>query len=328
MPRKIEISYRTIIFIAFFAAFLWFLFQIRSILLALFVALILMSALNPSVKKLEQLKLPRWLAILIIYFVVLAFLAFGLGGVVPPLVDQTSSLINQLPNFFRQFKILGIDEKMIASQLAQFSAIPSNLIRFVISVFSNIVAVLALAMVTFYLLMERQNLDRYLTLLFGEGNEGKIETVVDKIEVRLGSWVRGEIVLMTFVGVLNYIGFRIIGLNYALPLAILAFLFEIIPNVGPILSTFPAILVGLSLSPFHALAAAALGFLVQQIENTILVPRVMKKVAGVNPLITIISLAIGFKLAGVGGAILAVPTFIVLEVVATEISRSKKFNGA
>jgi len=268
------------------------------------------------------------LAILIIYFVVLAFLAFGLGGVVPPLVDQTSSLINQLPNFFRQFKILGIDEKMIASQLAQFSAIPSNLIRFVISVFSNIVAVLALAMVTFYLLMERQNLDRYLTLLFGEGNEGKIETVVDKIEVRLGSWVRGEIVLMTFVGVLNYIGFRIIGLNYALPLAILAFLFEIIPNVGPILSTFPAILVGLSLSPFHALAAAALGFLVQQIENTILVPRVMKKVAGVNPLITIISLAIGFKLAGVGGAILAVPTFIVLEVVATEISRSKKFNGA
>jgi predicted PurR-regulated permease PerM len=167
-----------------------------------------------------------------------------------------------------------------------------------------------------------------LTLLFGQGNEKKIESVIDEIERRLGGWVRGEIVLMTFVGVLSYIGFRIIGLHYALPLAILAFLLEIIPNVGPILAAFPAVLIGLTISPFHAVAAAALGFLVQQVENTILVPRVMKQVAGVNPLITIISLAIGFKLAGVGGAILAVPTFIVLEVVASAVSHSKRFNGA
>jgi predicted PurR-regulated permease PerM len=176
--------------------------------------------------------------------------------------------------------------------------------------------------------MERQNLDYYLTLLFGKGNEGKIESVINEIERRLGGWVRGEIVLMTFVGILSYIGFRIIGLRYALPLAILAFLLEIIPNVGPILAAFPAVLIGLTISPFHGVAAAALGFLVQQIENSILVPRVMKQTAGVNPLITILSLAVGFKLAGVGGAILAVPIFIVLEVVASAVSRSKRFNQA
>lgn len=328
MPRKVEISYRTIIFTAAFVAFIWLLFQIRSIILALFIALILMSALNPSVKRLEQLRLPRWLAILLIYFAILAFLAFGVGGVVPPLVEQTSSLINQLPDFFRQFKFLGIDEKMIASQLTQFSAIPANLIKFIFSLFSNLVAVLALGVITFYLLMERQNLNHYLTLLFGQGNEKKIESAIDEIEKRLGGWVRGEIVLMTFVGVLSYIGFRIIGLRYALPLAILAFLLEIIPNVGPILAAFPAVLIGLTISPFHAVATAALGFLVQQIENTILVPRVMKQVVGVNPLITIIALAIGFKLAGAGGAILAVPTFIVLGVITSVISHSKRFNGA
>jgi len=328
MPRKIEISYRTIVFTTIFVAFIWLLFQIRSIILALFIALILMSALNPSVKRLEQLRFPRWLAILLIYFAILAILAFGVGGIVPPLVEQTSSLINQLPNFFRQFQFLGIDEKMIATQLTQFSTIPANLIKFIFSLFSNLVGVLALGVITFYLLMERQNLDYYLKLLFGEGNESKVQKVIDKIEVRLGGWVRGEIVLMTFVGILTYIGFRLIGLPYALPLAILAFLLEIIPNVGPILSTFPAVIIGLTISPFHAVAAAALGFLVQQIENTILVPRVMKQVVGINPLITIISLAIGFKLAGVGGAILAVPIFIALEEITAEISHSKRFNRA
>jgi predicted PurR-regulated permease PerM len=328
MPRKVEISYRTIIFTAAFVIFIWLLFQIRSIILALFIALILMSALNPSVKRLEQFRLPRWLAILLIYFAILAFLAFGVGGIVPPLVEQTSNLVSQLPDFFRQFKFLGVDEKMIAAQLTQFSAIPANLIKFIFSLFSNLVAILALGVITFYLLMERQNLDYYLTLLFGKGNEGKIESVINEIERRLGGWVRGEIVLMTFVGILSYIGFRIIGLRYALPLAILAFLLEIIPNVGPILAAFPAVLIGLTISPFHGVAAAALGFLVQQIENSILVPRVMKQTAGVNPLITILSLAVGFKLAGVGGAILAVPIFIVLEVVASAVSRSKRFNQA
>ncbi|MCL5090768.1 MAG: AI-2E family transporter, partial [Patescibacteria group bacterium] len=153
----------------------------------------------------------------------------------------------------------------------------------------------------------------------------EINAVIDKIEVRLGSWVRSELLLMTFVGLLSYLGFRLIGLSFALPLAILAFLLEIVPNIGPTIAAFPAILVGLTSSTWQALAVAVWAFVVQQIENSILVPRIMKKVAGVNPLVTIISLAIGFKLAGVGGAILAVPTYIVLETVALEISKTKKF---
>ncbi len=328
MPRKVEVSYRTIVFAAVFAAFLWFLLQIRTVILIVFVALILMSALNPSVKKLEQLRIPRWLAIFLIYLVILIVLSIGLGGVVPPLVDQTSNLINQIPDFFRQFKIMGIDEKIVASQLSQFTAIPANIAKLIFGVFSNLVEVLGLAVITFYLLMERKNLDHYLLLLFGEENDKKIEMVIDKIEARLGSWVRSEIVLMTFVGILNYVGFRVIGLNYALPLAILAFLLEIVPNLGPTIAALPAVLIALTISPIHALATAGWCFLVQQIENTILVPRIMKKIAGVNPLVTIISLAIGFKLAGVGGAVLAVPAFIALEVIITAVSSSRRFKEA
>lgn len=325
MPRKIEISHRTVIFIALFSLFLWFLFLIRSVLLMLFISLILMSALNPSVRRLEEYKIPRWLAILIIYIIVLAVFVFGISGIIPPLVEQTSSLINSIPDFFQQFKVLGVDEKVIASQFSQFASIPTNVIKFLFGVFSNLLTILAIGLITFYLLLERKNLDRYLTVLFGEDKEKEIEAVIDKIELKLGGWVRGQLFLMTFVGLLNYLGFRIIGVSFALPLAILAFLLEIIPNLGPTLAAFPAILIALTLSPVKALVVAGWALVVQQIENTILVPRIMKKAAGVNPLVTIISLAIGFKLAGVGGAILAVPTFIVITVVAAEISNSKRF---
>lgn len=327
MPKKIEISYRTIIFIAVLCAFIWFLLQIKEVILTLFIALILMSVLNPLVRRFEKLKFPRWLAILVIYLMVLALIALAVGGVVPPLISQTSSLINQIPGLLRQFKILGIDEKVLATQLSQFSAIPADVIKIIFGVFSNIVSVLALAAITFYLLLERANLDHYLIILFGEDKEKEINEVIDRIEVRLGGWVRGQAFLMLSTGILCYLGYRIIGLNFALPLAILAFLFEIIPGFGSTIAAIPAILIGLAISPIHAIAVVGWSFLVQQIEHNILVPRIMKTIAGVNPLIAIISLAVGFELAGVGGALLAIPTFIVIEVIVSAVSSSRKFKG-
>lgn len=325
MPKKVEISYKTILFVALFVAILWVVYQIKEVLLGFFICLILMSSLNPSVKKMESWKFPRWLAILSLYIIVVLLLGFALGWMVPPLVNQTTVLIERIPEFFRQFKIMGIDEKVIASQFSEFTSIPASLIKFIFQIFSNVVAILALGVITFYLLLERKNLDEYLAVLFGEEKEREIEVVIDKIEERLGSWVRGELLLMLMVGVLSYIGFLIIGIDYALPLAVLAFLFEIIPNVGPTLAAFPAVLVGLTVSPFHALATTGWCFLVQQIENSFLVPRIMKKVVGVNPLISLLSLAVGFKLAGLGGVILAIPTYIALEVILKAVLSSKKF---
>jgi len=132
---------------------------------------------------------------------------------------------------------------------------------------------------------------------------------------------------MTIVGVLSFVGLRLLGIEFALPLAILAGLLEIIPNIGPIVSAIPAVLSGLTVSPLMGLAVAALYFLIQQIENSIIVPRVMQKVVGVNPLVTILSLAIGFKLAGVAGAILAIPVVLVIQVATSEIFTSKRLQN-
>jgi predicted PurR-regulated permease PerM len=318
MPKKVEISHRTIIFTVFFLLGLWFLYEVRQIILALFVSLILMSALNPAVNRLEGWRFPRWLAILVIYFGVLGILILGLVGAIPALVEQTGSFAERIPLLFRQVTFLGLDPSILASQITQLGTIPANIFRLTMSLFSNIVSLFALFVITFYLLLERRNLDHYLQILFGEGGEEKAEQFVDKIENRLGSWVRGEITLMVIIGIMTYLGLRFLGIEFALPLAILAGFLEIVPNIGPTISAVPAVLAGLAISPMMALAVTALYFLVQQAENTLIVPKVMQKAAGVNPLITILSLAVGFKLAGPVGAVLAVPVVILIEVVGSE----------
>jgi predicted PurR-regulated permease PerM len=324
MPQKVEISHRTIIFTVFFLLFLWVLIQIRQIILAIFVSLILMSALNPAVDRLEKLKIPRALAILLIYIVFLGSIGIILTGIIPPLVEQTSALTSQMPEFLDQVGLAAIDQAVIASQISQLGSIPANLFKLSVTIFSNFLAVLLIVIIAFYLLLERKNLDRYLLVLFGK-DEGRAAKLVDKIEERLGGWVRAQITLMFFIGLASYVGLRLLGIEFALPLALLAGILEIVPNIGPIFSSLPAILAGLVVSPVLALAVAALYFLIQQFENAVVVPKVMERVAGVNPLVTIISLTVGFKLAGIAGAVLSVPIVLVAQVIVAEVLPSNTF---
>lgn len=327
MPRKVEISHRTIIFTVFFLIGLWLLYQIQQIILAFFVAVILMSALNPLVDKMERKYFPRILAILLLYVLILGVFGLMVASVVPPLVEQTSILINRIPIYVQQFEVPGIDPNLFVSQIPKLAEIPANILKFSLGFFSNLVAVLAILIITFYLLLERKNLKHHLLILFGEDQEKKAEAFINKAEKQLGSWVRGEIILMTIIGVMTYIGLRFLGIEFALPLALLAGILEIVPNIGPVLAAIPAIIAGLAISSPIGLAVAALYFLVQQLENSLIVPKVMEKAVGVNPLVTILSLAIGFKLGGAVGAIFAVPIILLIQVVASEVFISKHFQN-
>lgn len=322
MPKKIEISHRTIIFAAFFLILLWLLWQIRQIILGLFISLILMTAINPSIDKMERMKIPRVLGIILMYVLILGVFGLVIAGIVPPLVDQTATFIANAPNLIENIPL--VNQQVIENQLQQLGSIPAGLVKISVSIFTNLIGVFALLVITFYLLLERKNLDRYLHILFGGDGEVKAERFVNRLEEKLGGWVRAELTLMVIIGVLSYFGLRLLGIDFALPLALLAGIFELIPNIGPVLSSIPAILAGLVISPLTALAVAALYFLIQQVENGLIVPQVMAKETGVNPLVTIISLAIGFKIGGVSGAILAVPVVLLIQIVASEVFHFKK----
>ncbi|MBN1262907.1 MAG: AI-2E family transporter [Candidatus Pacebacteria bacterium] len=325
MPRKIEISHRTIIFSVAFLLGIWFLYQIREIIFTLFVAFILMAALNPTVEKMEKVKIPRPLAILLIYIVFFTFFSLVIAGLVPPLVEQTAILIDQIPGYIEQVNLPWLDKEVVLSQFAQLASLPETLLKLTINIFQNLFKIIFQAVITFYLLMERKNLGKYLELLFSNNSLDRASQFVRRLEKRLGSWVRAEIFLMTIIGVMSYIGLRLVGVDFCLPLAVLAGILELIPSIGPTMSAVPAVIFGLTISSFHGVAVAALYILIQEIENSIIVPKVMGKNLGINPLLVIIALSVGIKLGGIGGAVLAVPTFLVLQEAAHEIRTSDYF---
>lgn len=325
MMEKIEISYRTIIFTIFFLVAVWVLYLIRGVIILWFIAFILMTALNPMVSFLERLKIPRVLSIALTFVFIIGMLALVIAGIVPPLIEQTTFLANSLSEKLPLPSVFQFNEGAIASQLEAISSSALNLVKIVIGAFSNILAVFSLIVFTFYLLIERKNLKHYLKLIFSDDDsEKRAEVLIDDIENKLGGWVRGEFFLMAIVGVMSYVGLTLLGIPYALPLALLAGLLELVPNIGPIVSAIPAIIIGFTVSQVLGGGVAILYLAVQQLENHIIVPMVMRQSVGIKPLITLMCLMVGGSLAGIAGAILAVPIFITTEIVLRNIYKYKQ----
>lgn len=318
MPRKIEISHRTIIFTVLFLAALWILVQIRGILFFFFIAFIFMSALRPMVDRFEKWKVPRGLSILLLYIIITALIGVSLATMIPSITVQFQHFAAAFPSFIAPIMpYWNVDLNAISQQVAP---IGQNIVKITVSVFSNVIGVVTVLMLTFYLVLERKNTGVFLESLLGEAQAKRVGTVLDKVERRLGSWVLGQLFLMIIIGVLCYIGLTLLRVSYALPLAIIAALFEIIPNIGPILSSIPAVLIALTVSPLLALSVGLLYFIIHQAENTVVVPFVMKQSVGLPPLITILSLMVGGELGGIGGAVLAVPLVLVIQEIIRDVT--------
>ncbi len=323
MTSKVEISHRTIIFATAFLAGIWLLLKIKDILFLLFISFIVMAAVRPLVDGLEKLRVPRPIAIVLIYILVFGLLGVSFAGLVPALIIQTARFISDLPTFVsRVLPYWNIDAGAISSQIAPIS---ENIVKVTVGIFSNLVTTVTVLVFTFYFLLEHKYTGSFLSGFIGEEAAGQIMRVVGEIEKRLGAWVQGELLLMTIIGVFSFIGLTILHVEFALPLAIIAGVLEAVPMVGPIISAVPAILVALSVSPFLAASVVALYFIIQQTENNLIVPLVMKKSIGLSPLLTILALMIGGRLGGVVGAILAVPAVLVLQVLFQEfLAKSSK----
>lgn len=320
--RTIDVSHRTVVFTVAFLLGLWVLWNIRSIIVLFFVAFLIATALELPLAQLSRIRIPRAFAIILIYIAFFGIVAGFFVSIVPPLVDQTGNFVSNLPEYISELGIAGIDRQVITDQLSTLSQLPANLFMFLTSVLSNLVHVIAVLVLAFYMLLEKGAIDRKLKTLFGEDAE-RAKGVVHKIESKLGRWVRGELILMTIIALTTYIGLRLLGVPFALPLAVLAGVLELVPNVGPVVAAIPAILVGFIGSPILGLSVAALYFLIQQLENIVIVPKVMQASLGLSPLVTLVALGIGAELAGIMGAILAIPVFLVVQVLVGEFFKGR-----
>jgi len=311
MISKIEISHKTIIFTLVLLASIWLVLQIRDILFLVFIAFIIMSTLKPMVDWMEKKRIPRFLAAILVYIVVFGLIGFSIGGTIPTLVSQTTSFVQDFPSVISHaLPNLNIDLNSFSQQLAP---IGENIVKVTISIFSNIISILMVMVISFYLLLERKHADKIVEGFAGEEKGKTFITVVERIEGKLGSWMMGQLFLMFVIGLFCYIGLLLLGIKFALPLAIIAGLFEIVPNIGPIISAIPAMLIAFAVSPLMAVSVLVLYIVVHQLENNLIVPLVMKKSVGLSPIITIFSLLVGGKLAGIAGAVLAIPILLIIQ---------------
>ncbi|MBP9818123.1 AI-2E family transporter [Candidatus Shapirobacteria bacterium] len=316
-PQRIEISFKTILFTIGSLLSLWLIWQIKDILVLFFICFILMEALNPTIEYLEKFKIPRAVSILLIYSLLIAVISVSIASIVPLMIEQTTGLIRALPEFFKNFSFFGFTFQTFdwTSQLKLLETLPSDIARTAVQVFSNIFSGFVMLVITFYLLMERRHFDNHSFKFFGFDGHKKVIELTTLLEKKLGNWVGAQLFLMFTIGALSYIGYLMIGLHYAIPLAIIAGLLEIVPNIGPTVATVMAFIVGFTVSPTVGIMAIIVGLIIQQLENNLIVPKVMQGAMGLNPLVTILAIAIGAQLGGVLGAILAIPTYIVIETI-------------
>ncbi len=319
--HKIEISQKTIIFTVGLLLSLWFLYQVRSIVFLFFVAFILMTAVNPLVKLANKIKIPTILVMLLIYFGLIALVSTVIASLVPALVQQTKEVTLLVPTYMQNLGEMfntEFDPNLIGGYL---NSIPSNLLKIAAGLFSNVINILALFFMSYYLVLERPKLHRYFMRFFSNHDaEVKAESLVAAVEERVGGWIRGELILMSVIGVMTYIGLVLLGVPYALPLAVIAGFLELVPNLGPTIAAVPAFIIGLTVSPIIAVGTLIMAVIIQQLENNIITPKIMQSATGTQPLVTILVLLSGFTLGGIQGAILGMPLFLTIQTIIKSIN--------
>ncbi|PIU74804.1 MAG: hypothetical protein COS76_04165 [Candidatus Portnoybacteria bacterium CG06_land_8_20_14_3_00_39_12] len=310
------------------------LFVLRDIILILVVALILAMALTQPVNWLKTKKVPRLLGASIVYLVAIGLFAFLVYLILPPLATEMSHLADNLPQYGESvqhyFKVLQRSQGQAVGQALQnvleqgsskLGSMASGIIPALKTVFGRLFHVFVLIVISFYLVLQGPKLKQDFVGAIPAVYRGRWVGVMDRIQKKLRHWFYGVLILGVIIGVMTFIGLYIIGIKYALVLAIVAGILELLPGIGPVLSAIPAVILGLAQSPVLAIVVVILYIAVQQLENHLIVPQVMKKAVGLNPLLVIISLLIGFKLLGLLGGILAVPIVAGLGEVVKELWR-------
>lgn len=308
---------------------LLFLWAIRDVIAILFGAIILSSATAPLVDKLQDWRLPRVIGGLLVYIGLILLIIGLLTLIIPPLAKELAQLAVALPDFLKGLPLLSEGQQTLTDFLAgsqaalqnlsqQFGQISEGIFRALAQVAGGVVSLIVILIIAFYLSVQDQGIKRFLEATVPKVHHQDVLRIVERSQKTLSHWLQAELLTGTAVGLMTFVGLSILGIKFALLLSLLAFLFELIPFLGPILAAIPAVVFAFSQSVTLGLLVIVLYVIVQQTENHILVPQVMRRVVGLNPIFVILALLIGAKLGGIAGILLAVPLLaITLEFLAT-----------
>lgn len=325
--KELETSTQVILKVIFAGLILVFLWLIRDILLILLLALVLASAMEPMVDYFNEKRIPRAVSVLAVYVLVLATVTFVVYLLVPPVIEQIRVLAAKWPEYALQLERLVGNTSISVSDIGNYfkefsSSYKGGLLTGTVSVFNAFLTLITVLVISFYLVAEDRGMKKFIaTLIPGEHRDFAV-VLIDKIQKKMGLWVIGQVILSVSIFVLTFIGLSLLRVDYALFLALLAGVLEVVPYIGPFLSAVPGVFFAFIQNPPLALAVAIMYLVIQKTEGYILVPKVMEKTVGTSPLVVLLALLIGFQLAGIIGLLIAVPVVSALTVIMNEFLSS------
>jgi predicted PurR-regulated permease PerM len=333
----------TISMVVLTAIVLWCAYLVRDVLLITYISGVLAIGFSPMVRLIQRQKMlpvgtrrfPRWVAILVLYLVMLGALT-GIGFlIVPPLVEQAQQLWSAAPGMLDRGQAFLISKGLLRapidwSDLVQHTPVSGGteavgtVFGALIGVLGGLFGLFTILILTFYLLVESDALHAAFLRLFPRRDRARVAEVSREITVKVSAWLGGQLLLSTIIGITSAIGLWLLGVPYFYVLALISAVGELIPVVGPILAALPAIAVASTVSLQKVLLVIVFFVVQQQFENHVLVPKVMERQVGISPVTVILALLVGGKLLGILGAILAVPTAAILQVVVSEVMSQER----
>jgi len=332
----ISISTSTIIRTLLLVLLVWALFYLKEIVLIVLTSIVIASAVEPAVRWFMRYRFPRVFAVLSVYVLTGAALASLFYAFAPLLLEEFSTFLTQLPEYIGT---LSTTESLLPSQtlLDQISvseilqglqvALSDTSVGFVqtaSAIFGGLLGFVLVIVFSFYFAVQETGVDDFLRIITPLKYQERVQNLWKRSQVKIGLWMQGQLALALIVGVLVYLGLTILSVPYALLLAILAAFFELIPVFGPILSAIPAAAIAFTSGGLPLmLLVIGLFLIIQQFENHLIYPLVVTKVVGVPPLLVILALLVGAKLAGFLGVILSVPAAAVIQELVREIEEER-----
>jgi len=338
-PVRIDISTNTIIRFLVIGLVLVLLYVLRDIVAIFLISLLLATLIDPFADWANRFHLPRGLSVLIVYICLLSVAAGAFVLVIPSVLSQFSQALQVYGGTIQTIvgSDIAIDSVLAGDLFSQdidtvlasikevgLSESLEDVFSLVTGFFGSVFAVFLILILAFYMVVEEGALHRAVMWLTPPHYHSYVRRVAPKARKKIGDWLRAQLLLMVIIFLITYAGLLILGVPYALTLAFLAGLLEIVPFLGPTIASIPAALIALSVSPVHALLTLLLYVLIQQLEGDILTPKIMQKIGGLNPILSILALLVGFQVAGPLGAILAIPLTMVLGVYLEEWFSQKK----
>jgi len=316
---------------------IWFLYIIRDVVAILFIAIIITSAIEPIVSWMNQKRIPRSLGVSIIYILLFVVIGSIVYFLIPPFASQFQDLsqnfpsyVEKLAGFFRGIEKFGQSHNLSFTEQNFLQGVSDNITRYslnifstTIGVFSGFISVLVIMSLTFYMSVKKDGMKSFIIAVTPSKYQDYAVSAVERIKIKIGRWMQGQLFLMFVIFALDFAALYFLNVPYALILAILGGLLEIIPYLGPIISAVPAILLGFLVSPLTGVLVAIVYIVIQQIESHVITPQIMKKVLGLNPIVVILALIVGAKIGGVLGAILSVPITTAVSVFVNDLVEKK-----